>query len=53
MFDPVEAENFRQKGNKLFEEGDYPGAVKEYTQGLRHDPKNKAICSNRSLAYIK
>ena len=50
---PEIAEEHRQKGNKLFEQGDFPGAVKEYTEGLRRDPNNKNIYSNRAAAYIK
>jgi stress-induced-phosphoprotein 1 len=53
MIDPVKAEEHRQAGNKLFEGGDYPGAVKEYTEGLKRDPNSKAIYSNRCAAYIK
>ena len=47
------AGEFRKKGNELFEKGDFPNAVKEYTEGLRRDPQSKAIYSNRCLAYIK
>ena len=47
------AEEFRKAGNALFEGGNYPGAVKEYTEGLRRDPNSKAIFSNRCAAYIK
>ncbi len=53
MIDPVKAEEYRQAGNKLFENGDYPGAVREYTEGLRRDPNSKALYSNRCAAYIK
>ena len=50
---PEIAEQHRVSGNKLFEAGDYPGAVKEYNEGLRRDPQNKAIFSNRCAAYLK
>ncbi len=50
---PEIAEEHRKKGNELFDRGDFPGAVKEYTEGLKRDPKNKSIFSNRCLAYIK
>src|ERR1700761_6809114 len=50
---PEIAEEHRKKGNELYEKGDFPGAVKEYTEGLRRDPKNKSIFSNRCAAYIK
>ena len=47
------AEEHRKKGNELYEQGNYPAAVKEYTEGLRRDPNSKSIFSNRSAAYIK
>ena len=53
MIDPVRAEELRKAGNELFEKGDYPGAVKKYSEGLQCDPNSKAIFSNRSLAYVK
>lgn len=37
----------------MYEKGDYPGAVRTYTEGLKRDPNSKAIYSNRSAAYIK
>jgi stress-induced-phosphoprotein 1 len=51
--DPAKAEEHKVKGNELFEKGDYPNAVKEYTEGLRRDPQNKGLYSNRCAAYIK
>jgi stress-induced-phosphoprotein 1 len=53
MIDPTLAEEYREKGNELFKEGNYPGAIKEYTEGLKRDPNSKAIYANRSQAYIK
>jgi len=53
MIDPDKAEEIRKEGNAAFEKGDYPAAVKLYTEGLRRDPKAKAIYSNRCAAYIK
>lgn len=50
---PEIAEEHRKKGNELFEKGDYPNAVKEYTEGLRRDPNSKSLYSNRCAAYIK
>jgi len=51
--DPSKAEQHREEGNKLFQEGKFPDAIKEYTEGLRRDPKNAKIYSNRCFAYIK
>ena len=53
MIDPVKAEEHRLAGNAFFEKGDFPSAVKEYTEGLKRDPESKAIYSNRCAAYIK
>lgn len=50
---PEIAEEHRKKGNECYEKGDYPGAVKEYSEGLKRDPNNKSIFSNRCAAYIK
>jgi stress-induced-phosphoprotein 1 len=35
---PEIGEEHRKKGNEFFEKGDFPGAVKEYTEGLKRDP---------------
>lgn len=51
--DPTIAEEHRLAGNSFFEKGDFPSAVKEYTEGLRRDPNNKSLYSNRCAAYIK
>lgn len=53
LIDPVKAEEYRKAGNDLFEKGNYPAAVKEYTEGLKRDPNSKALYSNRCAAYIK
>lgn len=53
FLNPEIAEEHRKKGNSLYEEGNYPAAVKEYTEGLKRDPESKAIFSNRCAAYIK
>ena len=51
--DPVKAEEHRTKGNELFKGGDFPGALKEYDEGLKRDPNAIAIYSNRCATYIK
>lgn len=38
---------------ELFKAGQFPAAIKEFDEGLRRDPKSKAIYSNRCAAYIK
>jgi len=50
---PEIAEEHKEKGNELFKNGDFPGAIKEFDEGLRRDPDNKYLYSNRAFAYIK
>jgi stress-induced-phosphoprotein 1 len=50
---PEKAEEHRNVGNELFQKGDFPGAIKEYNEGLRRDPKSVKILSNRAATYIK
>lgn len=45
---PEMAEAHKVAGTEKFKAGDYPGAVKEYDEGLRRDPKNCAIYTNRA-----
>jgi len=51
--DPVKSDEHKEAGNELFKAGDYPKAIKEFEEGLRRNPENKGIYSNRCLAYIK
>ena len=45
---PEKAEEHRQTGNAFFKEGKWVDAIKEYTEGLRRDPQNHLIYSNRA-----
>lgn len=51
--DPVKAEEERQRGNAFFKEGKWVEAIKAYSEGLRRDPKNHLIYSNRAQTYLK
>ena len=51
--DPAIAEQHKDAGNALFKTGDFPGAIKEFDEGLKRDPSNKFLYSNRSFAFIK
>lgn len=53
MIDPVKAEEHMNAGKELFMAGNFPGAVKEFTEGIRRNPNSTALYSNRSIAYIK
>ncbi|KAH0543444.1 hypothetical protein FGG08_002209 [Glutinoglossum americanum] len=44
---------FKEKGNRRFEEGDYKGAEKCYTEAIVRDPKNHIFFTNRAFARIK
>ena len=50
---PEIAEAHKNKGIELFKSGDFPGAIKEFDEGLRRDPLSTALYSNRSAAFIK
>jgi stress-induced-phosphoprotein 1 len=50
---PELAEQHREKGNELYKAGDFPGAIREYNEGLRRNPESVAILSNRCATYIK
>ena len=50
---PEIAEQHKDRGNELFKAGNFPGAIKEFDEGIKRDPSNKFIYSNRSFAYIK
>jgi len=51
--DPAKAEEERQRGNALFKEGKWVEAIKAYSEGLKRDPANHLIYSNRAQTYLK
>uniref|UniRef100_A0A6U4WCQ4 STI1 domain-containing protein n=1 Tax=Hemiselmis andersenii TaxID=464988 RepID=A0A6U4WCQ4_HEMAN len=51
--DPEKAEEERQKGNQLFKEGKWVDAISAYTEGIKRDPTNHLLYSNRGQTYIK
>jgi stress-induced-phosphoprotein 1 len=50
---PEIAEEHKKKGNEFFKDGKFPDAIKEFDEGLRRDPKNVNLYTNRSFAFIK
>jgi len=50
---PEKAVEHKEAGNLLFKASDFPGAIKEFNEGLRRDPTNISLYSNRAYAYIK
>jgi len=51
----VEAQANMKKhaGNKAFSNGDYPTAIKRFTEAIEITPENHLLYSNRSMAYIQ
>ena len=50
---PELAEEHKQKGNTFFKSGNFPDALKEYSEAIKRDPSNKFLYQNRATAYSK
>lgn len=51
--DKDKSEEHKQKGNTLYQAGQYADAIKEYSEALRRDPSNYKVYSNRANCYSK
>lgn len=50
---PEKAVEHKNAGNEKYKAGDFPGAIKEFEEGIKRDPMNKDIYSNRCMTFIK
>ena len=51
--DQDKADAAREEGNQFFKNGDFPAAVKTYTEAVKRAPEDPRGYANRAAAYIK
>ncbi len=51
--DPAKAEEHKEKGNKLFRDGNFSAAIKEYDEAIRRDPQSAVLRLDRGMTLMK
>jgi len=51
--DPEKGKEAKAAGNDKFKAGDWPGAIKDYSEAIKRDPEQSVYYNNRAAAYMK